>query len=70
MTQRGWVPPTIAEVAKGASVRDLKEFYNYYADGICPPELLAITAKLYRDLLSVGITTAELGTRPCTSRRG
>ena len=58
-TQYGWVPPRIAEVAKGATVKDVKEFYNFYLKGTCPPELHAITEMLYHKLLAVGTTLLE-----------
>lgn len=55
-TQFGWVPPSVAEVAKGATVKDVKEFFNYYEVGICPDTLKPITQKLYNELRSVGYT--------------
>lgn len=59
VTQYGWVPPRIAEVAKGATVKDVKEFYNFYLEGICPAELESITKNLYDKLLNVGTTLLE-----------
>jgi isopenicillin N synthase-like dioxygenase len=55
-TQEGYVPPSIAEIAKGYDVRDLKAFYNYYPWGICPPHLKAQTQAIYEQLRS----TAEI----------
>lgn len=37
--QDGYYPPAIAEVAKGASVRDLKEFFHVYPWGQYPSEV-------------------------------
>lgn len=58
-TQYGWVPPRIAEVAKGAKVKDVKEFYNFYKEGTCPQELKHITENLYYKLLGVGSMLLE-----------
>jgi isopenicillin N synthase-like dioxygenase len=55
-TQYGWVPPALSEIAKGAAVKDIKEFYNYYAQGACPTELKISTEALYKQLLSIGTT--------------
>lgn len=53
-TQYGWVPPSQAEIAKGFKVRDIKEFYNFYEKGGCPPELKTLTQNTFNELLSVG----------------
>jgi len=55
-SQVGWVPAKIAEVAKGFSVKDLKEFFNYYSSGSCPPTLQGNTQKLYDELRTLGTT--------------
>ncbi len=55
-TQQGWVPPNVAEIAKGYDVRDLKEFYNFYDHGKCPPHLRVLTAALYQQLFQVAKT--------------
>ena len=55
-TQEGYVPPSIAEIAKGYDVRDLKAFYNYYPWGICPPDLKALTQPIYDQLRSTAET--------------
>ena len=52
-TQSGWAPPNVAEVAKGYSVRDLKEYFNYMASGVCPVALKPITAQLYTQLVAI-----------------
>ena len=44
----GFFPQTLAETAKGRSVRDIKEYYHYYPWGRCPPELEGPTAA-YRE---------------------
>jgi isopenicillin N synthase-like dioxygenase len=55
-TQYGWVSPSIAEIAKGATVKDVKEFFNFYEKGVCPAELRSITYSLYQELLAIGKT--------------
>lgn len=46
-TQDGFFPARISETAKGASVKDIKEYFHYYPWGQCPPELLADIADYY-----------------------
>ncbi len=53
VTQDGFFPTNVSEVAIGAKFRDLKEFYNYYAWGRYPKELSDVTLKLYEQMLSV-----------------
>ena len=53
-TQVGWVPPKIAEVAKGCVVKDLKEFFNFYLWGECPKELREPTKELFNQLVTIG----------------
>ena len=55
-TQAGWVPPRIAEVAKGFTVKDLKEFFNFYPWGNCPEELQTVTNYLFQQLNTIGVT--------------
>lgn len=55
-TQFGWVPPTLAEMAKGNPIRDIKEFYNFYYNGTCPKHLREFTAKTFNELFAVGHT--------------
>ncbi len=38
-TQDGYFPPSVSEVAKGHSVKDLKEYYHVYPWGQIPQEL-------------------------------
>ncbi|UJF18294.1 isopenicillin N synthase family oxygenase [Vibrio sp. SS-MA-C1-2] len=38
-TQDGFFPATVSETAKGATVKDIKEFYHYYPWGQVPKEL-------------------------------
>tara|TARA_R110000868_G_scaffold8205_1_gene42407 strand:+ start:6053 stop:6925 length:873 start_codon:yes stop_codon:yes gene_type:complete len=58
-TQDGWVSPTLAEVAKGATIRDLKEFYNYYPWGRCPQALAQLTQALFDQLAGVAATVLQ-----------
>lgn len=46
--------PFRSENAKGAKAKDLKEFYHVYPDGPVPPELSALTRRLYADLVAIG----------------
>ena len=46
--------PFRSEHAKGASAKDLKEFYHVYSWGRLPPEIKALTEKLYQDLERLG----------------
>jgi isopenicillin N synthase-like dioxygenase len=48
--------PYRSEHAKGASVKDLKEFYHVYPDGRVPQELERLTRALYGDLVAIGAT--------------
>lgn len=57
--QEGWVPPHIAEVAKGFSVKDIKEFFNYFPWGKCPKHLKNITDGLFQQLQSIGSTLLD-----------
>lgn len=58
-SQQGWIPPQIAEKAKGYDVKDLKEFYNFYSSGVCPESLKIVTENIYQQLLSVGKTLLQ-----------
>lgn len=49
-TQDGFFPANIAEKAKGAALKDLKEFYQYYPWGQFPGSLSGNTKRLYQDL--------------------
>jgi isopenicillin N synthase-like dioxygenase len=46
--QDGYYPPSIAETAKGASVRDLKEFFHVYEWGQYPAEVSGDALELRR----------------------
>jgi len=52
----GFFPQTLAETAKGRSVRDIKEYYHYYPWGRCPPELAAATAAYRADTVAFAAT--------------
>ncbi len=49
-TQDGYFPASISEKAKGAEVRDLKEFFQYYPWGQYPESFSTNTKKLYKQL--------------------
>ena len=56
-TQDGYVPTDIAEKAKGAEVKDIKEFYNlYFPWGRYPQEMTALTHTLFEEMFSLGET--------------
>ena len=59
VTQQGYVPQTLSEVAKGYAARDLKEFYNFYDTGVCPESLREKTFNLYQKLAQVGSTLLQ-----------
>jgi len=52
----GFFPQTLAETAKGRSVRDIKEYFHYYPWGRCPPELKADVAAYYADTVAFAST--------------
>ena len=47
-TQDGFFPSSISEVAKGHTVKDIKEYYHYYPWGQCPESLKENISKYYR----------------------
>jgi isopenicillin N synthase-like dioxygenase len=51
----GFIPSAVAETAKGAKVKDVKEFFNFYTWGLCPDELREMTIALRKQLLAIGI---------------
>lgn len=51
-TYDGFFPTTLAESAKGQSIRDLKEYFHFYLWGQCPESLKVETASYYRDTVS------------------
>ncbi|GMQ48807.1 isopenicillin N synthase family dioxygenase [Vibrio sp. 10N] len=46
-TQDGYFPPSVSEVAKGHSVKDIKEYFHVYPWGQIPPELRAQILEYY-----------------------
>jgi isopenicillin N synthase-like dioxygenase len=46
----GYIPLERSETAKGNTVKDLKEFYHYFAGSRCPSALKAITEQVFADL--------------------
>ena len=46
--------PFLSENAKGASAKDLKEFYHFYSWGRVPDQLSEMTRSLYCDLVGLG----------------
>ncbi|MCX7122901.1 MAG: isopenicillin N synthase family oxygenase [Gammaproteobacteria bacterium] len=56
-TQDGYVPTDIAEKAKGAAVKDIKEFYNlYFPWGRYPQEVSPLARSLFEDMFNLGKT--------------
>lgn len=55
-TQDGFFPQSISEKAKGASLKDIKEYYQYYPWGQFPKELSVHTKELYQQLNTLAIT--------------
>jgi len=55
-TQDGFFPASISEKAKGAEVKDLKEFFQYYPWGQFPPSMSKNTQKLYHQLSQLAVT--------------
>lgn len=52
-TGAGWVVKDQSETAKGASQRDLKEFYHFYRQHPCPKHLQAVTEQAFDGLFKV-----------------
>ncbi|TAL58555.1 MAG: isopenicillin N synthase family oxygenase, partial [Legionella sp.] len=55
-TQDGFFPASISEKAKGAEIKDLKEFFQYYPWGQFPDSLSNKTQKLYVQLTQLSTT--------------
>ncbi|MBL7481452.1 isopenicillin N synthase family dioxygenase [Legionella bononiensis] len=55
-TQDGYFPASISEKAKGAELKDLKEFYQYYPWGQYPQNMGNNTRKLYQQLTQLAST--------------
>ncbi|MEI5638842.1 MULTISPECIES: isopenicillin N synthase family dioxygenase [unclassified Pseudoalteromonas] len=47
-TQDGYFPPDVSEVAKGFSVKDIKEYFHVYPKGQVPAQLEAEIREYYR----------------------
>ncbi|WP_419813096.1 2OG-Fe(II) oxygenase family protein [Bacterioplanoides sp.] len=52
-TQDGFFPRSVSEVAKGFSVKDIKEYFHYYPWGQCPDALKAELQAYYDQTLSL-----------------
>jgi len=52
----GYVPAEVAEIAKGNTVRDIKEFFQYYSWGRCPETLRPMTHQLYECMVTMAST--------------
>ena len=52
----GFFPTTMAETAKGHSIRDLKEYYHYYPWGRCPNGLKQQLDDYYANAVSLAST--------------
>ena len=46
-TQDGYFPPSVSEVAKGHTVKDIKEYFHVYPKGRVPAQLEADVGRLY-----------------------
>ncbi len=52
-TQDGFFPATVSEVAKGHTVKDIKEYFHYYPWGQCPPAQRPQLAAYYEQATSL-----------------
>ena len=52
----GFIPFERSETAKGASIKDLKEFYHYFPGKQCPDSLLSVTQRAYSELETLSLT--------------
>ena len=52
-TQDGYFPPSVSETAKGSSLKDIKEYFQYYPWGQYPNSLSNQTKQLYEQLTNV-----------------
>ncbi|NQZ33402.1 MAG: isopenicillin N synthase family oxygenase [Oceanospirillaceae bacterium] len=50
--QDGFFPASLAESAKGQTVKDIKEYYHYYPWGKCPSELKPKLSQYYQEARS------------------
>lgn len=56
-TQDGFFPSEVSEVAKGHTVKDIKEYFHYYPWGQCPLSIKADLSRYYED---AGALASEL----------
>ncbi|MFC6440972.1 isopenicillin N synthase family oxygenase [Bowmanella sp. JS7-9] len=52
-TQDGYFPPDVSEVAKGHTVKDIKEYFHYYPWGQCPEELKPYLSSYYEHAMNL-----------------
>ena len=52
-TVAGYIPAKVSEVAKGYTVKDLKELYHYFPNKECPAAQKPISTKLMKELTDV-----------------
>lgn len=57
--QDGYFPETIAEVAKGNTVKDIKEFYSFYPWGRHPTTISAASMQLYGELSTLAASLLD-----------
>ncbi|WP_367607208.1 2OG-Fe(II) oxygenase family protein [Legionella sp. W05-934-2] len=55
-TQDGFFPSSISEIAKGAEIKDIKEYYQYYPWGQYPSQISDKTKQLYQQLTQFAST--------------
>lgn len=58
-THDGHIPMELSETAKGFSIKDIKEFYHYYAWGRCPESLKENTQALFDQLNELAATLLQ-----------
>lgn len=58
-TQDGFFPAAISETAKGATTKDIKEFFQYYPWGQYPEKMAENTRKLYDTLQQFAVTLLD-----------
>lgn len=51
-TQDGFFPSSVSEIAKGHTVKDIKEYYHYYPWGQCPESLRENISKYYQTTMA------------------
>lgn len=52
-TQDGFFPSTVSETAKGATKKDIKEYFHYYPWGQCPKQLKQELSDYYNNTLAL-----------------